>query len=110
MIESVALERKIPLKSGVLWTTTGPMYETAAEIRMIERLGGDAGSMSTSPEVITANQLKLPVIGISCITNYATGITEHRLSHDDVTQTAIRVRELFLSLLTGIVTKVFDTL
>lgn len=109
-IEAIALQKGIDIKRGVLWVSSGPSYETAAEIRMIRRLGGDAGSMSTVPEVIVANQAGIKVIGISCLTNYATGIGQTPLSHQDVTQTAEKGREKFTSLVAGIIEEIFAKL
>jgi len=103
LVESVARENKIKLKRGVLYVSTGPSYETAAEVRMIAKLGGDAASMSTAPEVIVANHEELEVIGISCITNHATGISDSPLSHEEVTETAKLVQKKFSMLLSGII-------
>ena len=107
-IEQIALKRNIALKRGVLWVSTGPSYETGAEVKMIQKFGGDAASMSTVPEVIVAVQSGIKVMGISCITNYATGISPEKLSHDDVTQTANRVKEKFLQLVSGIIKDIFS--
>jgi len=103
LIEDIARENQIDLKRGVLYVSTGPSYETAAEVKMIAKLGGDAASMSTVPEVIVANQGNLKVIGISCITNHATGISKSPLSHQEVTETAKLVQKKFLILLSGII-------
>ena len=73
---------------------------------MIQKFGGDAGSMSTAPEVIQATNLGIKTIGISCITNFATGMSKKKLSHDDVTQTALRVKEKFISLVSAIITDI----
>ena len=108
LIEKIAFKRNIALKRGVLWVSTGPSYETGAEVKMIRKMGGDAASMSTVPEVIVAVQAGIQVIGISCITNYATGISSEKLSHDDVTQTANRVKEKFLCLVSGIIEEIFS--
>ena len=70
---------------------------------MIAKLGGDAASMSTVPEVIVANHENLDIIGISCITNHATGISDSPLSHKEVTETAKLVQKKFLMLLSGII-------
>lgn len=105
-IEGLALQRNISLKRGVLWVSSGPSYETAAEVKMIQKFGGDAGSMSTAPEVIAAVHAGMKVIGISCITNYATGISSQRLSHEEVTETANQVKEKFLSLVRGIIEEI----
>ena len=107
--EEVALARMIPLQSGTLYVSTGPSYETRSEIRMIEKAGGDAVSMSTVPEVIAANHAGLNVLGISCITNMATGISTSPLSHDEVTRTADQVRKKFMSLITGIIEQLSES-
>jgi purine-nucleoside phosphorylase len=106
-IEKIALQKGIALKKGVLWTSSGPTYETAAEIKMIHKFGGDAASMSTVPEVISANTYGIKTIGISCITNFATGISPEKLTHEDVTQTAKNVKQKFISLVSAIIADVF---
>lgn len=93
---------RIPIKEGVYCWTKGPSYETAAEIRMMERLGADAVGMSTVPEVMTAVHLGMKVLGISCITNLSTGITASKLSHNEVTETANMVKHNFTSLVRDI--------
>ncbi len=92
----------IRLKTGVYAGVKGPSYETAAEVEMIRRLGGDVVGMSTVLEVHVASMLGMRVLGISCITNKATGIGETRLSHQEVTEVANRVRHDFALLLNGI--------
>jgi len=106
IIEEIARAKQINLHKGTLYTSTGPTYETAAEVKMIRKLGGDIASMSTVPEVITANQAGLKVIGISCITNLATGISPEPLSHSEVTETADMVREKFIQLVSGIIEQI----
>jgi len=106
-IEQIALKKGISLKKGVLWTSSGPTYETAAEIKMIHKFGGDAASMSTVPEVIAANTYGIKTIGISCITNFATGISPEKLTHEDVTQTANKVKQIFISLVSAIISDIF---
>ncbi|MFA7636751.1 MAG: purine-nucleoside phosphorylase [Monoglobales bacterium] len=83
-----AKEENIDLKEGVYAFMPGPSYETPAEIKMLEILGADAVGMSTVPEVITAAHCGMKVLGISCITNMAAGISAEKLSHDDVKRTA----------------------
>jgi len=106
LAQQTALESGIKLRTGVLAALKGPTYETAAEVRMIQRFGGDAGTMSTVPEVIAAAHRGLRVLGISCITNLGTGLSSERLSHDDVTQVAQRVRDKFTRLVREIVIKI----
>jgi purine-nucleoside phosphorylase len=100
--ERVAREQAIPLQRGVLAPSSGPSYETPAEIRMVQRFGGDAACMSTVPEILTAGQLGLRVLGISCITNYGSGLTENSLNHQEVIDTANLAAATFRRLVSGI--------
>lgn len=88
----------ILLKQGVYLQTTGPNYETPAEIRMFERLGADAVGMSTTCEATAAVHMGMRVAGISCITNMAAGIQSAPLDHKEVKDTANRIAEQFESL------------
>jgi purine-nucleoside phosphorylase len=90
-----ALALKIPLQEGVYGALLGPTYETPAEVRMLGLLGADAVGMSTVPEVIVARALGMRVAGISCITNLASGISPHPLSHSEVLETTARVAKRF---------------
>jgi len=92
---------QIVLKEGVYLATTGPSFETPAEIRFFRTIGADAVGMSTVPEVIVARQLGLRVAGISCITNAAAGLSDRPLTHEEVGETAERVRPTFANLLAG---------
>lgn len=83
----------IDLKNGVYVGFNGPSYETPAEIRMVSIIGGDAVGMSTVPEVIAANHAKMEVLAISCITNLAAGITNNKLDHNDVIDSASKINE-----------------
>jgi purine-nucleoside phosphorylase len=109
IVENVSKEVNQTIKKGVLLATTGPSYETAAEIRMARLMGADAVSMSTIPEVITARYYDLNVIGLSCITNMATGINFKPLSHDEVTDTAKLVQDKFFTVTTGIIDHLFKS-
>lgn len=79
---------KISYKEGIYTGFMGPYYETAAEIVSIKGQGADAVGMSTVPETIAANYLGLSVLGISCITNMATGIQKQKHSHQRVVEVA----------------------
>jgi purine-nucleoside phosphorylase len=103
LAKKTAMELKISVKEGVYCWTKGPTYETAAEIRMMDKLGADAVGMSTVPEVMTAVHYGIKVLGISCITNLATGISNGKLSHDEVTDTANLVKENFTILVKEII-------
>ncbi len=98
---SVAAEHGMALKSGVYAGLSGPMYETPAEIRMLRTLGADAVGMSTVPEVIAANHMGIKVLGISCITNQAAGLSPHKLSHQEVMETAEHAKQRFVTLIQG---------
>jgi purine-nucleoside phosphorylase len=101
----VALAQGITLKRGVLGAILGPSYETPAEVGMLSHLGADAACMSTVPEVILANALGLRVLGISCITNPAAGVSPTPLRHNEVQAVAARVSQRFRTLLTAILEK-----
>ncbi len=88
----------IPLQEGVYGALLGPAYETPAEVRMLATLGADAVGMSTVPEVIVARAIGMRVAGISCVTNLASGISPHPLSHAEVIETTTRVAAQFESL------------
>ncbi|RMD95918.1 MAG: purine-nucleoside phosphorylase, partial [Calditrichaeota bacterium] len=92
----------IPIQKGVYLGVRGPSYETAAEIRMGERIGADAVGMSTIPEVITAVYRGMRILGLSCISNLATGMSQNRLSHQEVTRVGERVKDDFLRLTVAI--------
>ncbi len=77
----------VPLTTGVYLASTGPTYETPAEVQAYKRLGADAVGMSTVPEAMLANAAGLKVAGLSCITNLAAGISKADLSHEEVTDT-----------------------
>jgi purine-nucleoside phosphorylase len=102
-IREWACAKGLKLQEGVYLATTGPSFETPAEIRAFATLGADAVGMSTVPEAIVARQLGLRVIGLSCITNAAAGISVGPLSHEEVSATADKVRPQFADLLSGAV-------
>lgn len=105
LIISTATVLGFRLVSGVYAGVKGPSYETAGEVEMLHRLGGDAVGMSTVMETALAHALGLKVAGISCITNRATGTSPARLDHAEVNAVANRVKEHFSMLLTGLIAR-----
>lgn len=91
-VRAETLALGIGTKEGTYLWTRGPSYETKAEIEAFKRLGADAVGMSTVPEVIQAHELGMHVLGLSTITNMATGLSSDLLSHDEVLEVARRVQ------------------
>ena len=100
LLERAALSAGVKVHHGVYAGGLGPSYETAAEIRMLKRIGADAVGMSTVLEALAGRRLGMRVAGISVITNLATGISTGRLSHDDVTAGAAGASEKLRAILT----------
>lgn len=96
-------ELDISLKEGVYFYMPGPSYETASEVRAINILGANVVGMSTAPEVIVAAHGGMKVLGISCITNMATGFADQLLGHEEVVKTGQQVGEKFIGLLQHII-------
>lgn len=105
LAHACANEQGFSLQEGVYAQMTGPTYETPAEIRMLRTLGADAVGMSTVPEVIVARHGGMRVLGISCVTNMAAGILDQPLNHQEVTETANRVKDQFTALLDAVIKK-----
>ncbi len=93
------------LRRGVYCGLSGPSYETPAEIRLLRLLGTDAVGMSTVPEAITARHAGMKVIGISCITNMAAGISGDIIHHEEVMETGAKVAATFKELLRRVIPK-----
>ncbi len=104
--EEIALRRGIPTKRGVYVWTPGPSYETKAEIRFFDRIGGDAVGMSTVPEVIQARYLGMRVLGISTITNMAAGLSDTLLNHEEVLEVGAEIRSEMESLVRAVVREI----
>jgi purine-nucleoside phosphorylase len=105
LLREAASARGVALERGVYAAVQGPSYETPAEIRALRALGADAVGMSTVPEAIAARHMGLEVLGLSCITNRAAGLSRQPLGHDDVLATARQVRTTVQTLLEAVVAK-----
>jgi purine-nucleoside phosphorylase len=101
--DEAAGARGVAVAHGIYVAVHGPSYETPAEIRFLRTIGADAVGMSTVPEALVARQMRMEVLGISCITNPAAGVLPKPLHHDEVMEVARRVKGEFSSLLEGIV-------
>lgn len=96
-----AAKAHIKLRQGVYVQTPGPNYESPEEIAMFRTLGADAVGMSTACEAIAANHCGMNVIGISCISNLAAGISPHPLSEEEVLEAGRKVEKTFTELVTN---------
>jgi len=90
---------KAELKEGVYLATSGPTYETPAEIRAYKALGADAVGMSTVPEATLANAAGIKVAGMSCITNFAAGVSQAALGHEEVLETTKQAMPIMTSII-----------
>jgi len=106
LAEDTAEDLAVEYQKGVYAATTGPSYESPAEIKMFRTMGADAVGMSTVPEAIVARWAGMKVLGISCITNYAAGISDRPLNHQEVIDTANRVKENFKKLLAELIKRI----
>lgn len=96
-------KQNIPHHEGVYVGLSGPSYETPAEIRFLQIIGGDAVGMSTVPEAIVAKHMDMKIVGISCITNMGAGISATSLSHQDVKDVGQKVEHTFAQFLSQFV-------
>lgn len=103
IVRRSALDLGIDIKEGTYMQFTGPQYETPQEISMARVLGADAVGMSTACEAIAARHMGMRVLGISCITNLASGISPNPLSHKEVQEIADAVAPKFKALVTEII-------
>lgn len=100
IVKSTARSLDIGLREGVYIQLTGPNYESPSEVRMVRTLGADAVGMSTACEAIAANHMGMKIVGISCISNLACGVSGKPLSHAEVQETADKAAPLFKKLIT----------
>ena len=103
LTDAIGKMLKINLRHGVYMATSGPSYETPAEISMARNWGADAVGMSTVPEAIVANYCGMKVVGISCITNFASGISSKKLSHEEVIEMANNIKAQFRELVLALI-------
>jgi purine-nucleoside phosphorylase len=103
LAREIAREQGIELREGVYAGSLGPTYETASEVRMLALLGTDAAGMSTVPEVIAARAAGVRVLGFSCITNLACGLSNTPITHAEVLETTAAAAEKFKRLVRGVV-------
>lgn len=110
IVRKAALDLKIDIKEGTYLQFTGPQYESPQEIAMGRTLGADAVGMSTACEAIAARHMGMKVLGISCISNMASGISPVALSHKEVQEVADQVAPKFKALVTEIITNIGNKL
>lgn len=95
ILKKAAKKEKINLLEGVYVAKHGPSYETLAEVRYLKTTGADAVGMSTVPEAIALRQMGKKLIGVSCISNLAAGMTGEKINHDEVRETGLKVQKKF---------------
>ena len=105
LIQRAAMEAEIDLKEGVYLQIRGPQYESPAEIELARTMGADAVGMSTACEAIAANHMGMQVVGVSCISNLAAGISPSPLSEQEVIEVGKAVAEKFTVLVTRAIEK-----
>jgi purine-nucleoside phosphorylase len=100
-----AKEIGLDLAEGVYAAVPGPSYETPAEIRYLRAIGADLVGMSTVPETIAANHMRMQVLGISCVTNFAAGVTDQKLDHKEVLAVGEQIRGTMIDFLRRVLPK-----
>lgn len=105
-VQRIGKEKNIDLKEGVYYYTTGPQFETPAEIKAMRILGGDLVGMSTVTEAITAAHCGIKVIGISLVTNMAAGVTGKPISTAEVNQIGQESKTKAIELITEIISQI----
>lgn len=102
--KQAARQADIKVAEGIYLAVSGPSYETPAEIRAFARMGADLVGMSTVPEVCMARALDMRVAALSCVTNFAAGLTRERISHDEVLGCLRQTTDQAAKLLNGFLT------
>lgn len=103
LAHDVAAQINVPLREGVYFYTTGPQYETPAEIRAIRTLGGDLVGMSAVHETLMARRCNMRVIGFGLVTNMAAGVLDQPLCEGEVLEEAKNAAPRFSALVRGVV-------
>ena len=106
IVRKAAVTLGIDMKEGTYLQFSGPQYESPQEVAMSRTLGADAVGMSTACEAIAARHMGMKVVGISCISNLACGISPTPLSHKEVQEVADEVAPKFQALVTEIITQI----
>ena len=106
IVRKAATQLDFQIKEGTYVQLTGPNYETPKEVAMLRTLGADAAGMSTACEAMAANHMGMKVVGISCISNLASGISPNPLSHQEVQEAADTVAPRFEALVTEVITNI----
>lgn len=107
-IRQAARECNVPLREGVYVQMRGPQYETSAEVKMCQTLGGDAVGMSTAIEAVAGRHMGMRVCGLSCISNMACGISKTPLNHMEVTEVGEKMAPLFRLLVYKAISKMTE--
>jgi purine-nucleoside phosphorylase len=106
--KTAAKEMDFDLRRGVYCALSGPTYETPSEIHYLRYVGADAVGMSTVPEAIVAKHQGMKILAISCVSNYAAGISEEEINHEEVMEIGKLVAETFKNLLKRVIPKIAE--
>jgi purine-nucleoside phosphorylase len=106
LAQEAAREEGFQMAEGVYLATPGPSFETPAEIRAFRTLGATLVGMSTVPETIVARHMGIEVLGLSCVTNLAAGLSATPLSHEEVFETGRKVEARLAALLTRLAPRI----
>lgn len=106
LAHTVAASLGQTLREGVYAYMAGPQFETPAEIRMLRMIGADVVGMSTVPEIIAAAHCGMRVLGISCVTNFAAGVTGAPMTEEEVLDTSAKTTAKFSALLDGVIRRI----
>jgi len=109
-VAEAAKNLSLNVHEGIYLALAGPNYETPAEIHAFRALGADLVGMSTVPEVLAARHSGIRVLGISCVTNMAAGITGKALTAEEVLETGAKVKNQFIALLRAIIPRIAASL